>query len=316
MRRQNIPVRYDKLDVSKVVIEKPQKNAIVDSQLMSYPRYEDNQLLIQTPMMKLVSGGIPSADSKYHLDAKSRANNIKIPFDTENLEAMKLYDVLIKLDNYLDSDEFRKTIFDKPDQYSYQPIVREPVDMGDDDDDKKKSKPKYNYMKVRLALDIDGDDIKVKTSVFQKNENGVREKLITNTVDEIAKYVRYLSNVRFVIMANKFYATKNKDPKTKKYTYGLTFKVQQVEVEPTKSNAKFDFDTPQFDDNDEDNEINNAQENIAKISFTTKDSDLDLDLDDGLDKIDDEAENTVEDATDEPVVATSSKKGKKKTANA
>lgn len=305
MRKQNTPVRFDKFDPSKVVIEKPQKNAMVDSQLISYPRYEGGQLLIQTPMMKIVSGGMPSADSKYHLDPKSRANNIKIPFDPENSDAMILYNKLVKLDEILDSDEFRMNTFGKIDQHSAQLNVRQPMDMGDyDDDSKKKISPRFNYIKARLALDIDGDNINVKTGVFQKDENGKHVKLITDTVDDFAKYIRYQSNVRFVLMANKFYTTKNKDPKTKKYTYGMTFKIQQIEVEASKTNAKYDFDTPNFDD--EDNEVEQVAENVANITFNPIDED-----EEGLDKIDDL--DNIEEDDDVPLVAPP-KKSKKKVA--
>jgi hypothetical protein len=271
MSRANVPIRFDKFDVSKVVIEKPQKNAMVDSQMMSYPRYEGKQVLVQTPMMKIVAGGIPSADSKYHTDAKSRGNNFKLPFDPENPDAVKFMEKMEALDAHFASDDFKKSLFDKPDQYIYQSIVREPVNMDDDDDDDDAPKKKKNdvvrpkYMKIKVAMEWESD--RVLTSVFQKDEDGKMVRLDTPTIDDLAKVVRYQSSARFVLMANKFYVTKQKDVKTGKKTYGITFKVQQIEVEPVKAaGGKFDYEAPVFDLGEDEDETS-VHENVAKITL-------------------------------------------------
>lgn len=319
MYKQQAPIRYDKFDISNLNVEKPQENKMVSTQLISYPRYMNGQLNIQTPWIQIISGGIPSKDSKYYKDDKQRANNVKISFDPNDAEAMKLHDALVKIDEMLGSEEYKAKIFDKPKQYHYQPIVRESRSDEDDEDDDEESKetknksdedkPKLKYIKVRLALETDDT---VKTAIFQKDENNKLMRLQTVTVDDVMKYVRYMSKIRFVMQANKFYAMKEKNTSNKKM-YGITFKFLQIEVEQSKTAAKFDFDTPVFDDDDNDNTVTSTLEALSNVNITLSNDTNDLDNivsnDEGI-EVNDQITDGVNDVAPDDVPE--KKKGRKK----
>ena len=245
----NTPIQFDKFDVKNVVINEPEDNEMVKALKMSYPRYKngDNlgQLLIKTPVINIFSGGIPSL-GEYFKDDKSRAKNFKIPFDTSNKDSKVFMDAMQSLDNMLDTDEFRKDVMGGAKNLEYQPILRVPV--VDEDDEPKPPRP--TCMKLNIALDYNSD--RVQTQLFVKNAEGKREATPVETLDDLQKYVSYKSNVRMIIMANKFYVMKNPDPKTKKKTYGMTWKVMQIEVDsPSQTSTGFDASVDYFSDDEQ-----------------------------------------------------------------
>lgn len=253
-KNSNTPIRFDKFDVDNVVITEPEENEMVKAQKLSYPRYKNGdvlgQLLIKTPVINIFSGGIPSL-GEYFKDDKSRAKNFKIPFDPSNKESQQLMSVMEALDNLMNSDKFRSDVMNNAKNLEYQPIIRVPV--VDEDDDSKPARP--TCMKLNIALDYNTD--KVQTQLFVKNEEGKREPTKVETLDELCKYVHYKSNVRLIILANKFYVMKNPDPKTKKKTYGMTWKVMQVEVDaPSNTAGGFDNTVDNFDDSDDEKPMN------------------------------------------------------------
>lgn len=250
MAKKNAPIRYDKFDVSNVVVTEPEDNEMVKAQRLSYPRYKIDgqlsQLVIKTPVINIFSGGIPSL-GEYFKDDKSRAKNFKIPFDPNDRESAKFLEVIKSIDDMLDSDDFRSSVMGGAKNLEYQPIVRVP--MVDEDDDSKPARPMC--MKVNISLDYNTDN--VLTKVFVKNSDGSRSPVEVKTLDDMTKYVRYKSNVCLIMMANKFYVMKNADPKTKKKTYGMTFKLLQVLVDsPSSGASNFDNEVDNFDDSDDD----------------------------------------------------------------
>jgi|UniRef100_A0A6C0LYM0 hypothetical protein len=251
MAKNNTPIRYDKLEINNVVITEPEDNEMVKAQKLSYPRYKNEtglgQLIIKTPMINIFSGGIPSL-GEYFKDDKSRAKNFKVPFDEKNIECKKFMDTINNLDKLMNTDKFRNDVMNGAKNLEYQPIIRIP--LVDEDDDSKPVRPPC--MKVYISLDYNTD--KVQTQLFIKNDKGQRELTKVDTLDDLAKFVRYKSNVRMIIMANKFYVMKNPDPKTKKKSYGMTFKVMQIEVEAQNNSAAgFDMTADNFGSDDEDN---------------------------------------------------------------
>jgi hypothetical protein len=272
-RNTNIPIRFDKFDVKNVVITEPEDNDMVKTQKLSYPRYKngDNlgQLLIKTPVMNIFSGGIPSI-GEYFKDDKARAKGFKIPFDVNNSESKQFLDSMKELQEWMASPDFQTNVLGTTKNIECQTIISEP--MIDEDDESKNNRP--CTMKVRIALDYNTD--KVLTQLFVKNEEGKRVATEVDTLDDLCKFVRYKSNVRLIIQANKFYIMKNPDPKTKKKLYGLTFKVMQIEVDaPSATSMNFDKTVDNFDSDDEDD-----KPSTSRIESTIST----IDLDDGIEE--------------------------------
>ena len=262
----NPVIRYDKFDISKLVIPKPEDNERTPSQKMSYPRFDgNNQLKIQTPELILSSGGTPLI-GKFIPDERAQANGFKLPIDPTQPKLVEFGNKMYELDNMLSNDEFKEKMFGpKHAKYYYQPIIRESI-INDDDDDDTSKKPKIkrpNYMKTRIDLDFNTG--KIKTQVIQKNIDGTREIVPVETISEFVKYARYKSKVRLVILATKFYVTKNADPKTGKYTYGLIFKILFIEVEPPSTTLTTNNINAFIDDDDDD--IKDVKDKLVKVNL-------------------------------------------------
>ncbi len=309
------PVRYDKFDIKKFSIEKPQgKEYSNANQILSFLRYENVQFNLQTPMLTIVSGGVPSPTSPYHKTDEARMKGIKIPLDVDNPEVKILHEVFKQIDDYLVSDEFKSTLPDsKKYKYEYLPLIRKPINESDG------NKKYYDSIKVKLDCKLNDDKINIdsiNTSVFQKNESGKLEKLPISSIDDFAKHVCYLGTARFVLSFNKFYILRA----SKKY--GITLKIKQVEVNPVKTNAKFNYDEPTFDDDDEDNDVkskladNSTSSVHIKVNSKPTDSDEDEDEDDldkkEIDNDNDEDEDD-EDDDEEPEEIKTKAKSKSKT---
>jgi hypothetical protein len=302
MNKNIPPVKYDRFDISKFYIEKPQGNTFTTStQTLNFPRYNNEQFHIQTPMIKIVSGGVPSSNSQFHTTPLSRANNIKIPLDIEDAEILKVYETFQTIDEYLSSEEFKMKQFGNDyKKYNYQSMIRSPPDDSN-------NKNKYSYIKVKLDCKADKENIdEIKTSVFHKNENDKYEKLSVNSIDDFAKYVRFQGSARFVLSFSKFYILKA----TKMYGIGL--KIKQVQVDLTKNNSKFNNDEPAFEDEDDnqddDNKTNagNQITNNPNSSIQIKLNNLQIDSDNEDDELDNH-ENEDDDDDEEEKVKSKSK---------
>jgi hypothetical protein len=163
------------------------------------------------------------------------------------------------IDEKLGSNDFKKKMFgSKGDKYVYQPIFRLPLEdeTPAKSKDKKDYGPKQPYMK--LKMDTTYPDNKIKTIVYKsimENEKRVRTKLDDiNTVDDMVTNMPFLSRVRPIGRPVKLWA---QAPNKKDPTYGLTFKMMKVEVEPPinkNSNHKKFLESDAFLDSDNESE--------------------------------------------------------------
>lgn len=284
----NIPkemtTNYLDFEVERLDFEKfddSANNTRSKGQRISFPRYthpkygSDFTLFIQFPWVHMSSYGIPRK-GEYYLEDYQRTF-IKLPLD-QSIDEIREFSNRIKLvDQKLGSNEFKVKMFGEKAaaKYNYQPIFRLPQDEDDEDNDANNNKknikkdygPRHPYMK--LKIDTNYEDGKIKTRVFNsvldESEKRVRTKVDNiETLDDMASHVCYLSKIRPIARPIKLWAqpTKNKDP-----TYGLTFKIMKVEVEPP---AKKNSNIKQYLESDDFLDSDNESDNIETVETVSK----------------------------------------------
>ena len=242
-KNTNLTTSFEDLEFSRISFTQLEENSRSNGQLVGYIRYncpkngEGSQLNIQCPWMKLFTYGIPRQGPNFETDDK-RAH-IRIPFDEENEEHLKLMTYLQQIDEYLASDEFKQQNFGKKaNKYKYSPIVRVPEEEEDDDGNVVKKAP---FFKVKIKLSW--PDKVVETNVYsveEYEEDGkkkwkTKETIECKTIDDVSAHVKYLSTIRPIIRPFKVWALNAKVPEPK---YGLMFKVEKVQVQETGSGNK------------------------------------------------------------------------------
>jgi hypothetical protein len=290
-----------------------------NKQKLAFVRYDHptlgdgQQLLLQFPWQKIFTYGVPRL-GEYFKEDKDR-DFIKFPIDLSNPEMKKLYDELVLLQERLSSEEFRKELFGtKWKKYKFIDICRTPLV---DEDDEGPEKPPF----MKLKLDTAWPDGEMKTKVYSSTQiektdkNGVvkdsdgnpvmtrkRELIEIETVTDFANTVRYMSNVRNIVRPVKLWA---QDPKMPEPTFGVTFKIFKIEVEPTTSNGTSlsNYLNDTFLDSDDEETVN-----TSGVKENTTQSD-DSDESDNSDDSDDDSEDNM---PPPPV----NKKGKRNTKNA
>jgi hypothetical protein len=282
MSQANQTTNYNKVNVDELSFTAIEENQRSKGQKIAYPRYNDpqlgegNHLYIQFPWIHLSQYGIPRLGEYYSDD--SQRSFIKLPLDQSVSEVKIFSEVLKAIDAKLGSDEFKKKMFGpKGDKYVYQPIFRLPLEEDETSTkpkDKKDYGPKQPYMK--LKMDTTYPDNKIKTIVYNsvmENEKRVRTKLDNiNSVDDMVTSMPFLSRVRPIGKPVKLWA---QAPNKKDPTYGLTFKMVKVEVEPPlnkSSNYKKYLETETFLDSDDDNDTKVATKVVAKVAAVESDS--------------------------------------------
>lgn len=208
---------------------------------VGYVRYKnpktdmDVSPFIQLPFIKLSTYGIPRIDD-YHKD-DSKRTYIKLPLDQSLEEVKNFSNLLKKIDEYLDTDEMRQK-FKLSDKYRYVGLYRVPDEDDKPKDNNKKVGPRYPYIKIKLNTTYPDNNVltQVYKSVLDKETNKRDRTLITDitTIDDLAKHVSYLSNVRLIIRPVKLWSTTKPDK-----TYGLTFKVMKIEYEPSEKTNNY-----------------------------------------------------------------------------
>ena len=269
-------IKFNNLDVSRIIFNKLEDNPRVKSQKIGYIRYKESDnsdeitLKIQSPEIDAEVYGIPREGS-YYPDAKSRSF-YKFPFcherreykDTVNYDLIEqFYNKLVEIDEYCNTDEFRKIHFgDKNyNKFVYQPLVRVPEE--DDDEQQildKNGIPIYRppYTKIKLDLEYSSDPENQSTkpmfSIFEKDKDGKRTKIELNTFDEVISIIKYRSKLRFIISFSKLYAMKTASG-TEKKKYGITLKATHIEVLKKETINKLKIDEDAFIDSDTDDEV-------------------------------------------------------------
>ncbi len=264
-------IKVKDLDPSKIIFVEPKssKYSKPPTQDIWFINYEIDgekvQLKIQSPEIKYEAGGIPR-EGQYYPDVKSRTIFI-LPFchdrrlhDDINYELIKqFYDKLVEIDDYCDTDTFRKQIFGdkKYNHYSCQRMVRIPEIDEENVKLDKYGNPYYRPHTVKIRLDLekeeDPDNPKYipKFSVFERVDNK-RVQVELKTFEDVEKFIFWQCKCRFIISFSKLYAMKTKSGKDKK-GYGITLKATSIEVQaPARSSKKISTNDAFIDSDDED----------------------------------------------------------------
>jgi hypothetical protein len=259
---KDMTTNYTDVNVSQLNFTDLEDNQRSKGQKIAYIRYTDKSnneipLFIQFPWVYLGSGGIPRIGEYYTDD--SQRGFVKVPLDQSIPEIKKFSELLQQIDENTGSDAFKEKMFGaKASKYQLQPIFRLPQeDDGPKDPTKKDYGPRHPYMK--LKIDTTYPDNKVKSIVFKSvlDANGKRIRTKVNdivTIDDIAAQICFMCKFRAIGRPVKLWAqaANKKDP-----TYGLTFKMSKVEVEPpvkSNSNVKQYLESDEFLDSDDETE--------------------------------------------------------------
>jgi len=297
-------------------------------QRKAFPRYQVNGSNVN-PYFQLVwflldSYGIPQLGRYYTSDAQR--SFVKIPLNTNIPEIKLLVDKLTLLDEYLGSDKFKEQKFgNKSKKYSYQPIVRLPIDDEDDEDTTKVKKIRYPYIKIKIDIDYKTKDVKtiIYNSTLVDSKRVRKEIKDVTTVSDFATHICYLSKIRPIIKPATLWAaspTSTKEPK-----YGLTLKMIKVEVEPpngrSSSNTKdymlsdtFIDDEPQMQ-NTQQSSSSSSSKPVVQIdddSDGSDDSEKIVEQKKGVQIIESESESNDSEAEIKPVKKPTPKKANKK----
>ena len=252
---------FKSFDVKNLVLTAPEENKlkpeITKYQLMSVPQYpkdgKSEMAQIQGPWTNLSFYGITS---KLDKNGKPRMNNagqplsdrergkIKIPFDMDNAESKKLYELLSAIDKKAETE--KELIFGdkkKASIYKYQPIVRQASENPDAPEDAI-IPPDYFVIK----FDLDWSTGNVNTKLFV-NDAGERTEVNIVTVDDLSKYIRYKCEFRPIFSICKMFAARSADSEGKR-KYGFGLKLKLIEVKPMKS-MKDETETFFIDTDDE-----------------------------------------------------------------
>jgi hypothetical protein len=281
-------VSWNKVLVENFDITKPEDNERIPAQKLSYVRYKNKgrsgQLYMKTPRIHMTSGGIPQ-EGPFYPDDQKRAKGFKIPFTKETSEESDFYEKMKELDTYFSSEDFKRDVLGWSDKtaatYDYVPIVRTPQEMDDDDEeeDEEKAKakkamkekrekmgPRPDYMKPFFELEYQTNKVLVKI-LHKSGEDKIPAEDV-NVLDDATRYITWNGYAKYILTPNKLYATKQKDNKTGKKTYGVTWKVICVEAEPAeKAGGKQELPDDPFISDDEDEDFKQTTKKITKMDL-------------------------------------------------
>jgi len=307
-RAKHNVISYSKVDTQKIGFTDLEENDRIPSQKIGYIRYThptngDRQFDIQTPEIKLDNYGIPDGEGPYYKTTSSRAF-VKIPLQInpnvtgESVEDReKRKSKLLKFKEGLESID--KLMIDRKieffgsaklaKKYSYQPIVRKPVEKDVDSDSDSDSdeedvvvQQRPLYMKAKIPIEWETDNVtldvyRVNTKGTPQFEEDGKHTLLSDvkTLDELRKHVGYMRTCRFILHACKIWASKQAANGQDTRKYGLTFKIRRVEV-----HARHDLDS---NDDEEDAELfassdDESEEVVTKfVASSQNESDEDSD---------------------------------------
>jgi hypothetical protein len=219
--------------------------------LISYP--SNGEFKFQTPDVEYTTRGFPP---KVEDEPDRDRNYFQIPLDVENKEHKILIDKMNELDEYLNSEDIRKQLWDKNvkkyTSWKVKPTVRNLDEEG-----------KVPFMKANF--DVDYNDNKIKTIVFVKNDGEVTEVPTSeycNSIDDLIKIVPYRSVICFQLIISKIWTMASSKE------YGVGFKINKIVVQAPYSDNN---DTKGYDFISDEKVIVKTTKNLKVTDIDTSD---------------------------------------------
>ena len=300
--------KYTDVIIKNLTFTEMKETERTKGQKIAFPNYisasgESKMLYIQLPEIMLEMYGVPKLGDYYKDDVQR--SFIKLPLNQSIKEIQDFSKMIKDLDMHLSSETFKEKIFgSKSKKYKYQSIFRLPNDPNDDDEDKSKknSIPRIPYMKLKLNTTYPTGEI--ITTVFLKNKIKNEYKPVDDITDinSFCKYVCYQSKLKAIISPVKLWAQPItiKDP-----SYGVTFKILKVQVDPpvNTSLSMKDYlnNTDGFLNSDSEDEIQNkssSSHDTKNIINTDKKKIKDDDTDNDKDAVKNDDKEKVKDIKD------------------
>lgn len=266
------PVDFNPSKFSFTDVQMDNKNSKIQNknQFIAFPRYNfgknnekvEQGLVFRTDAIKITRYGVPREEQKDdNVPAGKQvgpANEldkacIKVPHDETQESCVKLFKMLLQLDEYMianSSKLFTGALSKFAKMYEYQPIVRVPETPETDDGKTPEKKPGY----AKFKFDTEYSTGNITTNIFVR-EDGVPVLQNVKTVPELRKTIPWNSTVQMIVSANKIWLAKSAISGGKR-KFGVTFKVQQIEVtdRPASSNNKEAFKTYMMNDDSDEEE--------------------------------------------------------------
>lgn len=263
---KEIITNFTDFEPETLTFTEPKCKNVTDEQLVGFARYNSGVLGLQTPWIKLDSGGIPRHHLKYFPNDIKRSQLI-FPLNSDDKLVNSFRLKLKEVDNNMETTETKSRLFkDNSEKYVYNPCVKE-KDEEPRKDKNGNSWPTHDTLKTKLNLSISGDQIEsFKTKVFLSKESDetdkkgkpkrIRTPLNYNSIDELTEYIKLGAIIRAVIKPKKLWAQKPSKKKNEISKYGITWSVEKIEIEESsiqkRQTAKFDSDKFADDDDDDD----------------------------------------------------------------
>ena len=148
---------------------------------------------------------------------------IKLPINAAHEEMQNLYDWFKTIDDKFALKEFQEQLFKKKNpKAKYQPLLIIPKN-----EDGTESTDKLHYVKIKLTSKYPTNEI--LTGVVLNHPSGLREAAQgIKTVDDIAKYIKYQSRIKCIIVPSKLWIH---PPANTDVTYCISFKLLKVLVD-------------------------------------------------------------------------------------
>jgi hypothetical protein len=249
--RKAITVTYSSLDATSIITTDYEDTKYSPSQRVAWINYNHvgMSLQIQSPEIKMICYGIPKYDPQYHKSDKDRMF-LKIPEDINNPKCVAFFKKFEEVDNYFGSDEFKLDKMGKyAKNYKYSSLVKNPVTIDEEEDNHnnsiitKKVKPRF----IKLKIDSDYKTGTILSKVFIKEGSERVPVYDIEKLDDLLKYIKYQSTVRFLISFDKSYMTKSKLGNSDYKSYGVILKLKQILCETTSNiNQVVSKDDDQF----------------------------------------------------------------------
>lgn len=247
-----LTINYDSFNINNLIFTDLTINKKNKNQLVGFPKYinkgTENELFIQFPWINLFTYGIPKIDPQYHPTDKSRML-IRLPLD-ENIHG-DLINIFTKLDDYFESEEFKKQYFSTHDytkskykKYKYNRCLKLNVNNDEDENEETKKVFKKKFVpsiKIRIDVNYNDDssikniktilyDIEAEKDTNEFNEYNIISRNKINSIESLQdfeKHVCWKSTVRVSIKPVKIWVSMN-NPKD--LQYGIIFKASKIEV--------------------------------------------------------------------------------------